>query len=331
MVQGTKKAVYCCDARALQRESCTASPKLPWHGGTLSLKALRHKTVTSTSPFQCRLNRDHHLRFPSPFRKWWLCVSRAMPEISRTAFSLPSAFSHLYLVTSWSRPEYHAHSAIYFRQRGKMASTDRQIPFCKYLPLRAALLSPPHQATFQPVAEPTDERWRNRPAPPAGFARGPRRGCQQAKAKILPLILGLREPRLQRFLQAGFGCRSSYLCHQHRKAGTGNQSRPSKLSLAALGWPSPALGSARQLYPVRSLAQLSALAAKLNLKAKGLYLETSIQDRKESLILFLSPCKRCKELQKGERKTSSPFALLRSPFFNSEVSRYYRNSVNLGR
>lgn len=153
-MQGTKKAVYCCDARALQCESCTASPKLPWHGGTLSLKALRHKTVTSTSPFQRRLNRDHHLQFPSPFWKWWLCVSRAMPEISRTAFSLPSAFSHLYLVTSRSRSESHAHSAIYFRQRGKTASTDRQIPFCKYLPLRAALLLPPHQMRGGEIALP---------------------------------------------------------------------------------------------------------------------------------------------------------------------------------
>lgn len=91
---------------------------------------------------------------------------------------------------------------------------------------------------------------------------------------------------------------------------------PRRLGSAVLGWPSTAPGSVRRLLPVQSLAQLSVVVAKLNLKAKGLYLETYTQDRKESSILFLSPCKKCKEVQEGVRKTSSPFASLRIHFFN---------------
>lgn len=80
----------------------------------------------------------------------------------------------------------------------------------------------------------------------------------------------------------------------------------SRVSLSALGWPSPTLGFMRQLSTVQSMAQLSAGASKLSLKAKGLYLEMYDQDRKESLFLFLSPCKRCRKLQEGVRKTCTP-------------------------
>lgn len=80
----------------------------------------------------------------------------------------------------------------------------------------------------------------------------------------------------------------------------------SRVSLGALGWPSPTLGSVSWFSTVQSLAQLSAVPSKLSLRAKGLYLKMYGHDRKESLFLFLSPCKKFRKLQEGVRKTCTP-------------------------
>lgn len=81
---------------------------------------------------------------------------------------------------------------------------------------------------------------------------------------------------------------------------------PEPCSRVSLGWPSPTLGSMKQLSTVQSMAQLLAVPSKLSLKAKELYLEMYGQDRKESLFLFLSACKRCRNVQEGARKTCTP-------------------------
>lgn len=57
---------------------------------------------------------------------------------------------------------------------------------------------------------------------------------------------------------------------------------------------------------------------------EGLYGETDAQDDKESLLLLLSPCRRSREPQEGERNA---VALLRSPSFNANASTRCQNLV----
>lgn len=113
---------------------------------------------------------------------------------------------------------------------------------------------------------------------------------------------GLREPRLE-VLQADLFLLvllSLPPAQEHRHW----EPEPcSRVSLGALGWPNPTLASMRQLSTVQSMTQLSAVPSKLSLKAKELYLEMYGQDRKESLFLFLSSCRK---LQEGERKICTP-------------------------
>lgn len=186
-----------------------------------------------------------------------------------------------------------------------MASTQRQIPFSKYLQVRAVLVS--HLPTKPRLS--LRHSWQMRGGEIAlpcqlVLSMGPG-GDARKQSWALPFAPGPQRATAGSssncFIFAGPPI--SATSTERQVLGT---SAPQWVSLGALGWPSPTLDSLSQLSTVQSLKQLSAVPSKLSLKAKGLYLEMYGQDRKESLFLFLSPCKRCRKIQEGVRKTCTP-------------------------
>lgn len=194
-----------------------------------------------------------------------------------------------------------------------MASTRRLIPFSKYLQVRAALVSHPHTKLYLSlwhswqmrggeIAQPCQLVLSMGPGGDArkqksfylswakAFAPRPQRAMAEVLQAVLFLLALLTLPPAQEDR-----CWAAEPC--------------SRVSLGALGRPSPTLGSVTQLSAVQSLAQLSAVPSKLSLKAKVLYLEMYGQDRKESLFLFLQ---KMQEATRGE-KNLYPSALWRNP------------------
>lgn len=190
----------------------------------------------------------------------------------------------------------------------------------------------PHQTRFQPVAQLTDERWRNRTAPLAVFFPVGPEGMPGSKSwnpfaypGLSHLLQGLKRAEAAKISSSCFWL-PVLLPLPSAQEGRRQEPEPhGRLSLAALGWPNLALASGRQLFPAQSLAQLSAVAAKLKLKAKVLYLEMYIQERKKSLIFFL------KSTQKMQGATRTGWGTPQAPLLCSEVLSLIQNWASITR
>jgi len=159
-------------------------------------------------------------------------------ESSRTALSLPSALSPLHLVSSCSQSSFTlsptlTQSFILDREERWLQPGDKS-PSANTP--RWGLYWSPSSMPSHVSACSTDDRWgvAKLPCPNGWFYPQAQDGTTSGSKSPNPftypglnnLLQGLREPWLQRFLQAVFGSWPSYLCHQHRKADAGNQSSP---------------------------------------------------------------------------------------------------------